>query len=1534
MDEDGLPVRTAHEHVDRIRLDVYGLSPGGEVTSINPLARRLQRAVDKLANDLYTRETHFILELIQNAEDNSYALGVAPELYFILLSEDPFGVAGSSGALVTVNNETGFQKKHFEALCDVGVTTKSKHEGYIGEKGIGFKSVFRVSAQPHIFSAGYQFRFDEAPDPNAKIGFIVPYWVDQIPGALASYREQTIIGLPLKEGQYRMVDASLRDLVPETILFLTKIDGLRIDLDDTTLSIRRRFRGAHDLDLEVNGAVAGRYWLHNLSCAVPPAIAEPAREGIPERAVSVALPLHDGVPDFSVYAFLPTSERSGLPFIVNADFLLSANREGIHTDRAWNVWLRDEIAPTFVAAFLDLVNLRSYRLQAWRHIPIPEAVHNPFFRPVAEDILSTLQEEEVVYTFDKRLVRPAEARLASDEFRKLIGTGAPPSQLLLTPLVHPKLEAAYPDQLDAVGVQPLSLEEILACLEDGAWLDRHKPTWFASLYRFLSQLKGIQAGALDDACILLLEDGSRASRAARNVYLEATVTIASVELPEPNLVQVKFVHAKLTAIVKKDEGLLRWLDKYLGVRDFAIDAFVREVSSALRVQSAHPRTHRLEWARFMCDRWRVLKPETRRHLKDNFPLLLASKAWTIDKPTLGVQLVMPSNLDSDAGWQLVFSSPDDQVGWNVLNTQYLKGVRDSSARDRWRQFFEGMGATDTPLPERRKWEMYSIGPGSSAPDTPPEYTYEKWQGFMRELGRYGSITDVSAPQWLRELETANVSPQMLGRRTKALLGWLGRVPSLRVITKGSYDYFYYRSISLEYDTDFAHHLKSAAWFPSTKGFVRPGEAFIDDTNVRTVLGGSVSYARGPLPAQVVELLGLKTGLAADDVVAYLKELSARPPTPGDLNKTRPVYGHLSRLHANQFSDETKQEFSEFPLMLVESPLLQWVKADRVLWPAQHESVFGTLYSYLEPTYPDLKQFFTGRLGVREHVDSEAYANALIQLGTDAEVKSAEEVESALETIYRELLKVAEKPERPEWWKGFKTDVRIWTQTDRFEHPSAVFVPDDEDLKRQFEARGVQFAWRPKNFTFSDYRPLYDALGLASLSEAVEVSVSNGVEVARQRTLLTPEVKRAVCAFMRCEMKNHFDRSRVDGKLEAFLRTKEVSVRPLVVNWRLPSQSVGVQGDHATVFWDASREMLFLAADADESQGDSGLPGELARKLTDRRSSSALEDFIGRILPMAVPAMEEILRRRQYTLPPDDEAWIDQVLGGQLTLAPSSTDRVEELEPAISGNALEGTEPSEIRGAREVGAGHFGEIGQSANLAPPERRAGDSSLDLLEGQKHTLSEETPATREHESNTQWARSRIDRRDEEDDLEGVQHGNGIRGESQRGTNAPRGRRLSYKEPAHREPGSKLDDGLSEAASQHRRMVERAGIEYVIEWEASQGRTAIDMNVADANHMGWDLESRKAVDVELHGEDTTLEPDRFVEVKATAMHWDGYGVGLTPAEFEAAREKRSAYFLYVVERALKPGEQRLFVIEDPFGKIDEHVFDQGWKEIANIAP
>ena len=121
--------------------------------------------VTSLSDQLYSKSTHFLLELIQNADDNAYTADILPTITF----------HPTPGKLLIACNEAGFQPKNVDALCRIGRSTKSdRGKGFIGEKEIGFKSVFKLANIVTISSSAYTFKFDR----DAMLGIIAPIWLE------------------------------------------------------------------------------------------------------------------------------------------------------------------------------------------------------------------------------------------------------------------------------------------------------------------------------------------------------------------------------------------------------------------------------------------------------------------------------------------------------------------------------------------------------------------------------------------------------------------------------------------------------------------------------------------------------------------------------------------------------------------------------------------------------------------------------------------------------------------------------------------------------------------------------------------------------------------------------------------------------------------------------------------------------------------------------------------------------------------------------------------------------------------------------------------------------------------------------------------------------------------------------------------------------------------------------------------------------------------------------------------------------------
>ena len=111
-------------------------------------------------------------------------------------------------------------------------------------------------------------------------------------------------------------------------------------------------------------------------------------------------------------------------------------------------------------------------------------------------------------------------------------------------------------------------------------------------------------------------------------------------------------------------------------------------------------------------------------------------------------------------------------------------------------------------------------------------------------------------------------------------------------------------------------------------------------------------------------------------------------------------------------------------------------------------------------------------------------------------------------------------------------------------------------------------------------------------------------------------------------------------------------------------------------------------------------------------------------------------------------------------------------------------------------------------------------------------------------------------------------------------------------------------------RRMgVEAAAIELVLKREPGLRRT-------QPNNPGYDLWEA----------DESGSPVRWVEVKGLRGDWESNAVGLSHTQFEHARERGEAYWLYVVERA-GTDEAQVLRIRDPAGRDSTYTFDQGWR-------
>ncbi|KAG7559044.1 Histidine kinase/HSP90-like ATPase superfamily [Arabidopsis thaliana x Arabidopsis arenosa] len=404
---------SAKQHIDRIRKTKFSI--GG---AYNPLTEDLHQALKNLSAELYSKDVHFLMELIQNAEDNEYPEGVDPSLEFILTYED-ITATEAPATLLIFNNETGFSKKNIESICSVGRSTKNgnRKRGYIGEKGIGFKSVFLITSQPYIFSNGYRICFNEAPcSRNCNIGYIVPQWVEQHPSLVDIQRiygfgsalPTTTIILPLKSDKVKPVKEQFSNVHPEVLLFLSKIKRLSIrehyqDKVRTVNSFRivseTNFVSRKSIDAEsymIHLSACGKtfsYYMWRQKFPVKDENRVGRRSEVEEFFITLAFPFGDRLvlgnsSPPGIYAFLPTEMVTNFPFIIQGDFILASSRETIVLDDMWNQGILSCVPSAFVNAFTSLMK----KTDAFSFLPVKESNYEEL-NDVRESIMERVLAE-------------------------------------------------------------------------------------------------------------------------------------------------------------------------------------------------------------------------------------------------------------------------------------------------------------------------------------------------------------------------------------------------------------------------------------------------------------------------------------------------------------------------------------------------------------------------------------------------------------------------------------------------------------------------------------------------------------------------------------------------------------------------------------------------------------------------------------------------------------------------------------------------------------------------------------------------------------------------------------------------------------------------------------------------------------------------------------------------------------------------------------------------------------------------------------
>ncbi|CAF0735333.1 unnamed protein product [Adineta steineri] len=460
-----------------------------------------------LGSDLYSSSVHFLDELIQNAEDNIYIDKTSPSLR-IELNHD---------YILFSNNEQGLRSHDVLAICSLAVTTKTSEQKHIGEKGVGFKSVFVASNQPTLVSHAWQFRF-QVPGSDA-MSYITPLWIrdEDIPECIlkqiSTNRRQTHLYLPLKLAAHtplaeQFLDDVSKAVDPCILLNMRQLENLEIvDLrENKSIIIKKQRIGSTKLEtqtavtfedltfLNLNGSVIKLctpkgdriFRVYNCQIDVPSTI-EQRRN--PTTSLTLAFP-YDYDLNATVYTGLPVCNL-GFNFMFNAEFHLVTSRENVRENVPFNTYLRDHLAVFFVYLLLNDMDLKKDISRYCPSSDIHQIKYSSWWHSMI-DRITRLITKHFSALFDIR--RGKSTRYWNPNLADLISKEQLDNYANIQ-VIDSNDKFFTADRLRSFQIQTLSITDILKCFpsrdeqinEFQQWVQKKDKQWWSQFFHYLSE---------------------------------------------------------------------------------------------------------------------------------------------------------------------------------------------------------------------------------------------------------------------------------------------------------------------------------------------------------------------------------------------------------------------------------------------------------------------------------------------------------------------------------------------------------------------------------------------------------------------------------------------------------------------------------------------------------------------------------------------------------------------------------------------------------------------------------------------------------------------------------------------------------------------------------------------------------------------------------------------------------------------------------------------------------------------------------------
>lgn len=443
-------------------------------------SKDLEKAVHLLSKKIYKDDIHFVLELIQNAEDEG-----AHELTIFL----------DQNKVIVKNNGRIFSKKDVKAICSIGGGDKKKKIGFMG---IGFKSVFHITDVPQVISGQFNFTIDDYLYPEPQDSFNIESF---------DYKQKSgaIFVLPLtKEYQDNLDDFTKRlfDVDEKILLFLSNLRKIHfIDATKKTVS-KWSYERITDGDLESLINTKTDYkdtWrvFKKIIQVEDKSLIEGVeeKEGIEKTTIIVAFPNPDiesinNCKSEPLYCYLPTEKPVQLPFILQADFIPNAGRTFIDNKPKWNTWLFKELAQHAAESIIQLQNDELYFKLFYELIPIAsDNYDNELKEKFLTPFHNRIKNKEIVYCKDARWHKIENSVLVETDLDELIGVDD--CKAIYEGNVFPTLVSRFTDSIKEVlryfEISTVDISDIGRLFRNHNLLEDKSYDWFLDIYFYLTR---------------------------------------------------------------------------------------------------------------------------------------------------------------------------------------------------------------------------------------------------------------------------------------------------------------------------------------------------------------------------------------------------------------------------------------------------------------------------------------------------------------------------------------------------------------------------------------------------------------------------------------------------------------------------------------------------------------------------------------------------------------------------------------------------------------------------------------------------------------------------------------------------------------------------------------------------------------------------------------------------------------------------------------------------------------------------------------